>query len=91
MRRDTFVTVEKDGVTAEELYAVVTDMLERLEQLEFTTACLLLITLRHIDVLSAPPPGAFEETIAALQHWLTAYQRGQERIEADKRFMDAPE
>jgi len=87
-----YTTVTRDGVTRQELFDLVHDMLERLGELEWAVACLALIDLSHMDIIGMPTdPNGFRDTLEALRDWLHNYRLGQEKMERDRQFMDMPE
>ena len=92
--RDGYVSIDAENCTPENLFELASDMLGRLEDMEFAFASLTLITLHHLDYISDPeqaPRETIRETLATLHSWLMHYQQHQARIELDKHFMESPE
>ena len=85
-------TIEREHVTPQDLFDLVHDMLERLDGMEWAFACLVLVTLNHLDIIGMPSdPHGYRDTLATLEKWLHEYRLGQEAIERDRFFMDSPE
>jgi len=89
---DGYVTIEREGVKAADLFDVVHDLLTRIDGLEWAFACLAMISLEHLELITRPSdPSAYRDTVGGLQEWLHDYRLAQERIERDRQFMDSPE
>lgn len=87
-----YTTITREEVGTGDLFDLVHDLLERIDGLEWAFACLTLITLNHMDIIGKPEdPRGYADTMGALQDWLHHYRLGQERMERDRQFMDAPE
>jgi len=90
---DGYVTVSREEVTPQDLFDLAHDVLNRLDALEWSFSCLLLLTLDHLELISQPDDGGrtYKETVASLQVWMRSYREAQERIDRDRQFMDSPE
>jgi hypothetical protein len=89
---DGYRSIERAHATPQELFDLAHDLVNRVDGLEWAFACLVLITLQHMDVIGMPSdPQGYRDTLATLEHWLHEYRLGQEEIERDRKFMDAPE
>lgn len=87
-----YKTVTRGEATPADLFDLAHDLVDRLDGLEWAFACLVLITLQHIDVIGMPSdPQGYRDTMAALEEWLHNYRLGQDEIERDRQFMDARE
>jgi len=89
---DGYVTIEREDASAQDLFDIVHDLVDRLDRLEEAFAYLALISLEHLELIGGPTdPAVYAETLNGLRFWLRAYREGQERIAADQHFMDSPE
>jgi len=89
---DGYDTVTRDDATPAQLFDLAHDMLDRLDGLEWAFACLSLVTLQHLEIIGMPEdPAGYRDTLGALQDWLAQYRRWQEKIDADRTFLNQPE
>jgi len=89
---DGYTTLTRESATPGELFDLAHDLLDRLDGLEWAFMCAVLLTLRHMEVISDPDdPRAADDTLAELHNWLRRYQHDRERIERDHQFLESPE
>lgn len=91
-RNGTYVTITRDDATPADLFDLTSELLDRLDRLEWTVSCLLLLELHHQGILTDPEdPKAINDTLASLHDWLHDYQESLRRADIDRLFLNSPE
>src|SRR5262245_48841572 len=82
-------TIERETVTADDLFDVATDLLERIDRVEWVMSCVAILLLHKLDIAPEPSdPRMYDETVAEVAEWLMHFEQSQKRIERDRRRME---
>ena len=88
---DEHVTVTRESVTPGQLFDLAHEMLDRLDRLEWTFSCLVLLSLDHLGLASAPDRESREAAVGYLRQWIAEYRRELDAVARDRQFLDSPE